>query len=106
MFSKNIKVVYFYLVSFVALFVLVAGLISTANAAALLIFPNNYFDPYSIGNTFNTDNERIRNLLNCAAVIAVSLPVFLIHWIYISKNLLHKKEESTPVNSDETGGEV
>ena len=103
MFSKNINVAYFYLVSFVSLFVLVGGLISTANALAILAFPYNYYpDP---GIKYNNTSD-IRNLVNCVAVVVVSLPVFLIHWVYIAKKLLPKKEAAAEVAVNQDGGAV
>ena len=83
MFSKNIRVVYLYMVCFITLMMVIGGVIATANAAA------NYLLQV---NTWQTDVQRIRNIINSVAVWAIAAPVFAFHWRAIIK--LERLEEA------------
>lgn len=63
MFSKTIRIIYLYVVSFVTLMMIVGGFISTINAIATYLWPNNYNYYYTTYDTqtYNLDKQRILN---------------------------------------------
>ena len=100
MFSKNIQIVYLYLVCFITLMMTIGGVIATVNAVAKICLPVVHI-PYSHLRETNhsdesiadeiaahTENERIRSLrsfFNSIIVWIVALPIFMLHWKRISK---------------------
>jgi len=97
---NRLRNVYLYLVSFVALMMILFGLIFTVQNLTDVLFPTGYYyDPYPLdkegtmtedmkkqyeeSRRRNEENQRAENKKNVAksvAVVLVALPTFLYHW--------------------------
>lgn len=107
---SKLRNIYLYLVSFVALMMIIAGTIFTVQSITDVLFPtNNYFQPEMMDKTGNitsedkktsqenqirqVENQKIeskKNVAKSVAVVVVALPVFMYHWRKIEKE---KKEQ-------------
>ena len=94
MFSKNIRIVYLYVVCFITLMMAIGGIIATVNAVSRFCFPEVYVSyRYEAEETKETEqrqveNERIRNIrgiINSSIVWFVAVPIFALHWKRIQK---------------------
>ena len=102
MFSKKIKAVYFYTVSFISLLMLIFGLISLASSIINYSFtpPQNLSSYY--GQAFD---YQLQNIWNNVAVVAVVLIVFLSHWVYVMLKLMPDKNREPERLTETNGGE-
>lgn len=111
---SKLRNVYLYLVSFVALMMILGGLIFTAQNITDVIFPTNiYYDAYPIdkeGNLSaeekklyeenqkkNEENRRTdskKSVAKSIAVVIVALPTFMYHWKKIEKEKNEVKEQA------------
>jgi hypothetical protein len=109
---SKLRNVYLYLVSFVALMMILSGLIFTAQNFTDVLFPTNtYYDTYPIdkeGNLTaeekklyeenqkrNEENRRTdskKSVAKSIAVVLVALPTFMYHWKKIEKEKNEIKE--------------
>lgn len=107
---SKLRNVYLYLVSFVALMMILIGLIFTVQNITDVLFPTNYYyEPlpiekstgmtekeikaYEENQKVNEQNQRMQSKKNVAksvAVVLVALPTFAYHWRKIEKE---KKEQ-------------
>lgn len=97
--AKNIRIIYLYIVSFIALSMIVVGFISTINAVASYCYPvvyyyQSYYDSdYSEGLARETRNEKresLREGISYSAVTIVGTGLFAYHW---KKIQTERKEE-------------
>ncbi len=99
--SKNIRIIYLYLVSFIALGMIVIGFITTVNSVSSYFFPIvNYYSYYGEDSynydeeiairTRNAKKESIKNAISSFTVIAIGTPLFIYHW---KKIQIERKEE-------------
>ena len=110
--SKNIRTIYLYIVSFISLFMIVVGVISTVAAMASYKYPqvyyydsNTYEKEYVIGNITDTSydyneellkrisdrkREHLREVYSSLAIVIVGTPLFMYHWGKVQKEF--KKE--------------
>lgn len=58
MFSKNIRIIYLYIVSFISLMIIIGGLISLSSCVARYFFPTNYY-AYSYAEPAKVDSAVI-----------------------------------------------
>ena len=106
---NKLRNVYLYLVSFVALMMIIGGLIFTVQNITDVLYPtNNYYEPYPLGkegvmtteekkvyeenqkrNEENRRAESKKSVAKSIAVVVVALPTFAYHWRKIEKE---KKE--------------
>jgi hypothetical protein len=111
MFSKNIRTLYLYVVSFLALMAMIYGTVTLVEKITNYIYPVDYaYDQtyinsypekgdYTIQDNSNSiaiqqENTRIRTLreiFTSLAVIVVSVPLYSYHWAMAQKE--RKKEE-------------
>lgn len=95
--SKNIRIIYLYLVCLITLFMIIGGFVSTINSFAEYFFPTNYYGSYSyyydaeeIANeNIRKQNDKIDNLKSAVtsiALLVVAIPVFAYHWKKIEKD--------------------
>jgi len=107
---SKLRNVYLYLVSFVALMMILIGLIFTVQNITDVLFPTNYYyesapiektgtmtdadkKAYDENQKRNEQNQRTQSKKNVAksvAVVLVALPTFAYHWRKIEKE---KKEQ-------------
>ena len=107
---SKLRNVYLYLVSFVALMMILIGLIFTVQNITDVLFPTNYYYEsmpldkngnisdadrklYEENKKMNEQNQRTQSKKNVAksvAVVLVALPTFAYHWRKIEKE---KKEQ-------------
>lgn len=98
--SKNIRIIYLYLVCLISLFMIIGGFVATVNSFAEYFFPTNYYSSYSYYDSsddiarlkIQKENDKIANLKDAVtsiALLVVATPVFAYHWKKIEKD---KKE--------------
>jgi glucan phosphoethanolaminetransferase (alkaline phosphatase superfamily) len=107
---SKLRSIYLYLVSFVALMMIIIGLIFTVQNITDVLFPTNYYyEPLPIEKTggmtkqeikryeesqkINELNQRTsskKNVAKSIAVVVIALPTFAYHWRKIEKE---KKEQ-------------
>ncbi len=89
MFSKNIRIVYLYLISIVALGMIIGGTIATISNIADLAFPVIYS-----GSSLSDEKIRItRNIIYSIIVLLIGLPLFVFNWRGIEKERTVKEEK-------------
>lgn len=106
--AKNIRILYLYIVSFIALSMIVIGFISTVNAIASYCYPVVYYyygsyydsdDDYNYNynyseelarETRNEKRESLRQGISYSAVTVVGTCLFTYHWKKIQNE---RKEE-------------
>ena len=103
--AKNIRILYLYLVSLIALVMMVVGFISTVNRVASYYYPVVYYYPYDKydNNTYaynydeglaretrNEKRENIKEAISYSAVTVVGTCLFTYHWKKIQNE---RKEE-------------
>ena len=100
--AKNIRILYLYIVSFIAIAMVVVGFISTVNSIACYCYPvvyyyhssyDNYNYDYAEGLARETRNEKRENLregISYSAVTVVGTCLFAYHWKKIQNE---RKEE-------------
>lgn len=105
--AKNIRILYLYVVSFIALVMIVVGFISTVNSIASYCYPvvyyyhSSYNDKYDSNYDYNyseelareTRNEKresLREGISYSAVTIVGSCLFVYHWKKIQNE---RKEE-------------
>lgn len=108
--AKNIRILYLYVVSFIALVMIVVGFISTVNSIASYCYPvvyyyhsssydyddykyTNYDNSYAEGLARETRNEKresLREGISYSAVTVVGTCLFVYHW---KKIQIERKEE-------------
>lgn len=89
--SKNIRIIYLYLVCLIMLFLVVGGFIFTFNSFANYLFPTTYSD---IGTVYY-ENSRIENLksaITSFATFIVSGLIFIYNWKKIEKERKEMEE--------------
>ena len=89
--SKNIRIIYLYLVCLIMLVLVVGGFISTFNSLGSYLFPTTYSD---VG-TVNYENARIENLksaITSFATFIVSGLIFMYNWLKIEKERKEMEE--------------
>jgi len=100
--AKNIRIIYLYIVSFIALVMIVMGFISTVNAIASYCYPVVYYYGNSYGDvdnyteelairTRNEKRESLREGISYCAVTVVGTCLFTYHWKKIQNE---RKEEA------------
>ncbi len=89
--SKNIRVLYIYIVSFITLGMIVIGSISFVNGVASYMFPKAYgygsyakdenfkYDTEYIQSRKNNQRDSIRNSISSLATVALGTPLFIYH---------------------------
>ena len=110
---SKLRSIYLYLVSFVALMMIIIGLIFTVQNITDAIFPTNYnyYETFPIGKTANMTEEELKkyeesqkineqnqkmneqnqrteskkNVAKSVAVVIIALPTFAYHWRKIEK---------------------
>ena len=94
MFSKSIRVVYLYVVSFIFLMVAIFSLVNTVNRLTSLIFPEpSYCVPYDREYRIqdssicpkNNNNRIIKEATTNGVTFLISTGLFLYHWNVIEK---------------------
>lgn len=114
MFSKNIRTLYLYVVSFIALMAMIAGTVALVESVTNYFYPvayisapytsNSYYDEQ--GNyqtkgdyttTYSRENEErrvqretLKNIFTSLAVVVVSTALYSYHWSMVEKE--RKKE--------------
>lgn len=90
--SKNIRIVYLYLVCLISLFMIIGGFVATINSFAEYFFPTNYYSYYDETDIsrrkIQEKNDKIDSLKSAVttiALLAVSTPVFIYHWKKVEK---------------------
>ncbi len=110
MFSKSIRTLYLYVVSFLALMAIIYGTVTLVEKITNYIYPTSYiydnsYDsddynsktyPYQNSESIdiqkqNEQNRTLREIFTAIAVIVVSLPLYSYHWAMAQKE--RKKEE-------------
>ncbi|MDD2376001.1 MAG: hypothetical protein PHD15_01925 [Clostridia bacterium] len=112
MFSNNIRILYLYIVSFLALMAIIFGTITLVERITNYIYPvdysydRSYVESYSekgvykdeVINTNSIEEQKanaqratLRDIFTALAVIAVSIPLYSYHWVTIQKE--RRKEE-------------
>jgi hypothetical protein len=81
MFTKNIRIIYLYLMSLIFLFMSVGGFVSLVNnVSSYLIEEQIYY------------TSSLRGIFSSVAVVIVSLPLYIYHWNSIKKERVEEKE--------------
>lgn len=103
--SKNIRIVYLYLVSLITLGMIVIGIVCTITATTSYFFPvvnyYNYYKEDELHNEYdyeeqlaiNTRNEKkqsIREAISSVSIVAIGAPLYIYHFSKIQKE---RKEE-------------
>lgn len=105
MFSKTIRILYFYLISLITLFMILGGIMATVINIINVILPekvitynyskydyeiSDYKTNYDEEQETRESNRRIKNLIYSLVVVGVAAPVYLYHWKKIEQD--RKKE--------------
>lgn len=110
---SRLRNIYLYLVSFVALMMIIIGLIFTVQNITDVLFPTNYYyEPLPIEksgtmtdadkkaydenqkrNEQNQKTQSKKNVAKSVAVVLVALPTFAYHWTKIEKEKKEQKEQ-------------
>lgn len=111
MFSKNIRTLYLYVVSFLALMAIIYGTVNLVEKITNYIYPvdytydQTYIDSYNIKSDYTTQEDSLdittqrhniqvrtlREIFTSVAIILVSVPLYSYHWLMVQKE--RKKEE-------------
>jgi len=112
MFSNNIRTLYLYIVSFLALMAIIFGTVYLVEKVTNYIYPVDYsYDitlekispeavtyPDEVNNTptieeqkANAQRSTLRDIFTALAIILVSAPLYTYHWTMVQKE--RKKEE-------------
>jgi|GEM_PF-2663066 len=111
MFTKNIRTLYLYVVSFLALMAIIFGTVNLVEKVTNYIYPVDYtYDQSYISsspikgdyttqdntNTIatqqrNTQIRTLKDIFTAVAVIVISVPLYSYHWTMIQKE--RKKEQ-------------
>lgn len=89
--SKNIRTLYLYIVSFIALGMIVIGFVCTVNACASYFFPVvNYYDMSDSQEEMlirerNKKTESIKEAISSGTVVAIGIPLYLYHFGKVQK---------------------
>jgi hypothetical protein len=108
-FSKNIRIIYLYLVAIVALGMIMGGTFAIINNMTDILLPervvnyqykNNMLETKEYNSTINVDAtiqeqtvRNIKNLIYSFVVVGVGIPVFMIDWKAINKERIEKEEK-------------
>lgn len=89
--SKNIRIIYLYLVCLIMLFLVVGGFVYTVNSFCSYLFPTTY----SASGTSYYDNARISSLktaITAFVTFVVSGLIFIYNWKKIEKERKEMEE--------------
>lgn len=89
--SKNIRVIYLYLVCLILLFIIIGSFVYSSYSIGEYLFPTSY----SAVGTTSYENARIESLrvaISSIATFVVSLIIFIYHWRKIEKERKEMEE--------------
>lgn len=123
MFSKNVRIVYLYLVALITLFMVIGGIMGTVNTVAAYYIKdtNAYYgvmpaEKMATDSTItneqaqaqyeqekknfeiNENNRKIREIIFAVTMVLVATPVYLFYWSKIEKE---RKESLKEVSNNE-----
>lgn len=89
--SKNIRIIYLYLVCLIMLFIIVVSFVYTSYSVGEYLFPTSYS---GIGTTSyeNARIESLRTAISSVATFIVSLIIFVYYWRKIEKERKEMEE--------------
>lgn len=105
MFSKNIRILYLYVVSFLSLMAIIIGTVTLVERVTNYVYPVDYTynetylknydesvsnDMYNYNNNIaelreNAQRQTLRDIFTAFAVIIVAVPLYSYHWSLIQK---------------------
>ncbi|MDD2627705.1 MAG: hypothetical protein PHR25_01365 [Clostridia bacterium] len=96
--SKNIRILYLYIISFIALCMIVGGFIGTVNGIASYYHPSvyHYYTEYNNASdsTYkenyeirkrNAKRDSIKESITTASIVVIGAPLFMYHWSKIQE---------------------
>lgn len=90
MFSKDIRILYLYIISFIALLTIMFSVSSLVDNITRYAFPTDYsFNQETSEEVkYNYQIRTLRQIFTSGAIILIAAPLYLYHWSMIQKERL------------------